>query len=104
MSAVMANILERVSRMEEKHKGANTKEVKVEDIIQVKYEELTSEAKEKDKRKFNLIVVNLSEVQGVDKEERAHKEIEQIEKLITNVIPESESPNEIEIKNPLILV
>ena len=89
--------------MEEKHKGDNTKEVKVEDIIQVKYEELTSEAKEKDKRKLNLIVVNLSEVQGVDKEERAHKEIEQIEKLITNVIPESESPNEIEIKNPLNL-
>ena len=109
MMTTMTSLLERMSKLEEnqskKQEGNQSKckseENQLEDLVEVKVQEMTSESQEKEKRKLNLIAVNLPECPGSTREETEKNEIDQLSKMIQNILPDTNS--QLQVTNPIRL-
>jgi hypothetical protein len=91
---IMTNLVERLTRLEEKK---STKEPElIEDIVKAKVTEVMEETKEREKRKLNLVFVNVNEEAGTD-EERNKRDVEKINSMVKKILPQE---TDIKITNP----
>ena len=100
----MTKMMDRIDRMEEKIVTRDTLkdfEKYVEDMVDSKIEDKMEERLEKEKRKLNLIFVNVKESVG-KREERLQSDIEKVRSIVGEILPEDEA-KEIRIKNPVRL-
>ena len=94
MMKMMNTMIERLAKLENKE-NRNHSDKEIVDIVDVKVNESLSEIHEKEKRKLNLVIVNLPESQGTSAEDFKKNENTKIQKLVKEIVPEKN----IQIKN-----
>ena len=87
-------ILDRLEKLESKQQM----ETRIEDMVDSKIKEAMTEAREKENRKFNLIITNMREAEGTNLEEKKQRDTEQITRVLEDIAQE-----EVQISNPVRL-
>ena len=91
MMKLMNTMNDRLAKLENK----NQSDKEIIDIVDVKVNESLLDIQEKEKRKLNLVIVNLPESQGTSPEDCKNNENTKIQKLINEIVPEKK----VQIKN-----
>ncbi len=68
--------------------------------VNAKITEVLEEEREKERKKLNLVLVNLKEADGHSVEEKKKAEIEQVEEIFKDILPEDTT---VEVKDPIRL-
>ena len=99
LTQLILKMSERIMKLEETHTGAGLDD-RIEKMIEKKLAEALDERVEKEKRKLNLIVVNIPESRETDNVLKKKDEIERVKELFTKICPELEG---MEVHDPVRL-
>ena len=91
MMKMMNNMVDRLSKIE----NSQTIDKKVEDLVEEKVNQTLTEIQEKEKRKLNLVIVNLPENQGETIEETKKNDLGHLTDVLGEVVPEVKFNNEL---------
>ena len=93
---ILVKRLDNMEKMKEEEKVST--ERKMENLIEAKVKEYLDESAEVEKRKLNLVLVNIKESNSTNIEEAKQEDKVRITKMLNDIIPE-----EIEISDPIRL-
>ena len=87
---LVSSLASRLDTLEKKQTRAETIDEKIEEMVDKKLGEILEEKGEKEKRRKNIIIVNLSESQKTDSVERKEDEVKKVKELVDKIVTVSE--------------
>ena len=96
----MLNLTEKIMKLEQGGTGESL-EKKIEEVVARKLSEVQEERGEREKRKDNIILVNVPESTGEDNEDRKKEDIEKTKEIIRKACPDI--PTDISVTEPVRL-
>ena len=97
LSSLIQTLGEKVVMMEKSFTGEGIED-KIEKMVTKKVDEAMEEREEREKRKFNLVVVNLPESRKTEANERKNEEVNQLKEMVKEICPEL---GEVDIEDPV---
>ena len=100
LKALLSAVKDRLDMIEQS-KQIDKEEInkKIEDMVEAKVKDIMEEKEEKEKRKLNLILVNIKESASPILEERKEEDIKRVQRIFKEILPTGEEP--VEIREPI---